>query len=367
MPHVCIVSLNGYALFRPHSCAQVGGTEVQLYLLGQELEKRQGYRVSYVVGDFGQAPRERYGAIDVYRSIRLDKRWINLLVAPWILWRELAHVSADVYISSPAGPEVGVIALFCRLFRKKYIYRTASSVDCTYEKARDLGLVGGGMYVLGVLLAHQLVTQSTTDQKNLQNHFNRRAGVLPNGIDIPPARIASEADGQYLLWVGSARTVKQPKLFLEIAKRFPDQPCYMVISSAGDKQLREKIYAAGKRIANLTIIENVRYTEMQSYFDKARVYIGTSAYEGFPNVYLEACVSGVPIVSLNVNPDSFITRYNVGYCAQGDMEKVCYYVNKLLKDDQDYHEKSKNAFEYVRRVHAISRVASAWTSLVEQP
>src|SRR5262249_53406793 len=59
--HVCFVSLAAYPLFEPSVGSIFGGSEVRAWLLGTELAKWPGYRVSFVVFDHGQRVSRRDG------------------------------------------------------------------------------------------------------------------------------------------------------------------------------------------------------------------------------------------------------------------------------------------------------------------
>jgi len=50
--------------------------------------------------------------------------------------------------------------------------------------------------------------------------------------------------------------------------------------------------------------------------------INTSNFEGFPNIFLEAWATGVPVISLNVDPGNVIKKRRLGICCEGSLERM---------------------------------------------
>jgi len=368
MKSICFVSLNGYALFNPAGSAQLGGTEAQLFELAQELKKTGQFTMSYIVGDFGQADIEEYGGIRLYKSLSLRKTLITYLRGPFQLWRALHRAQADTYIASPAGPEIGLVALYCQLHHKKFIYRTASSVDCTDEKRKSFGLLGF-LYTYGIKHASVIITQSEHDQANLKQYYGRKSVVIRNLVKVSHqaaghTQASSDQDSPGIVWIGSARSVKQPEVFLHVARQLPNQQCTMIMSPSGDTRMWEETKAAAQRIPNLTFIGGVPFDQISRYLSHAKLLVGTSKYEGFPNVYLQAAAHGVPIISLNVNPDEFITKYNLGRVADNDPSLLVRQIQEVVEGDKLYEQLSLSGPEYIKQKHRPSIILSCWIDIL---
>ena len=74
-------------------------------------------------------------------------------------------------------------------------------------------------------------------------------------------------------------------------------------------------------LTNVIMHGRVRHSEMVKYFRRGRVLCCTSAYEGFPNTFLEAWTVGTPVVS-TFDPDSVITQHNLGWTASNVDELI---------------------------------------------
>ncbi len=360
---ICIFSINIYSLFNSKSNAPIGGTEVQLFAIASFFANKCDFQVSVITGDWRQEEIEQYGKITLFRSFSLKKTISHYIRAPFILWRTLKRVNADVFIASPAGPESGIIAFFCKIYRKKFIYRTAHQMDCNGDFEKKNGLLGW-LYGYGLRSADVVVTQSEEHQRMLleggvSSVVIRNAFVLKENI--------STENKKKILWVSRCEVWKNPKIFLEIAKKLPHESFQMISPrQKNQKELFEEINRDATSIGNIEFIEKVPFFKIQKYFNEAKIFVGTSEYEGFPNTYLQACIGKTPTVSYKVNPDEFITKNNLGYCAKGNFEKMMKYIRKLLDDEKDWKEKSENAFQYVKKNHDIETVGKQWVELVSK-
>ena len=65
--HLCFVAPNAYPVLANKDFGMCGGAEVQQMLLAKALIK-EGYRITFVVDDFGQDAREIHNGIEVIRK-----------------------------------------------------------------------------------------------------------------------------------------------------------------------------------------------------------------------------------------------------------------------------------------------------------
>lgn len=354
---ICIFNINAYSVFNPSSTAPIGGTEVQLSFLAEFFSEK--FQTSFITGDWGQDKVEICRRIEIYKAFSLKKNVLNYLQAPFSLWRSLSDVNADVYIASSAGMEIGIIALFCKIYRKKFIYRTAHEWDCTGEYVSKHALLGP-FFEYGLKYADGVVAQNLEHASFLKKNYGIIAEVIKNAW---PVLLSKSVNKEDILWVGRCERWKNPDVFLKIVKQFPEYS-FTMICVRTNMEFFVEMRRIAKEFQNITFIEGVPFSAVQAYFDKAKLFIGTSEYEGFPNTYLQACLGSTPIMSYKVNPDDFITKNNVGYCAGGDFETMINQIRRILQDKRDWEEKSKNAFKYVKENHDISIVGKQWTDLI---
>ena len=95
------------------------------------------------------------------------------------------------------------------------------------------------------------------------------------------------------------------------------------------------------------------------------VLVNTSLYEGFPNTFIQALKNKTPILSLNVNPDDFLTKNEIGFFCRNDFTQMENNLKLLLQNKELYESYSKNAFLYVKNNHNIEEIAKEWIKLIE--
>ncbi|QQS15831.1 MAG: glycosyltransferase family 4 protein [Candidatus Moraniibacteriota bacterium] len=364
---ICFFSLSAYPLFKSGHQAVFGGSELQLSIVAEHLASR--HEISFIVADFGQADTERIGDYTFIKSIRLGG-----YLSPWfrvkslfILIKALYRTDADIFITSAAGPEVGVIALFCKVLRKRFIYRTASSIDCDGEYIRKNGF-RGKLFKFGLEHADVIIAQSKENEALLKKHYGIDAVLIKNAFAIhehDETGIVSESEKKGILWVGRMEPNKRPETYLKLAKKFPRERFVMIAPKQNHLvEYFEMAFNKAQSMENVQFIERVPFDKIQEYFNKARLLVCTSEYEGFPNVHLQSCIGGTPVVTLNINPDNYITKNNIGYCADSVFEKMIDQIETLLNDEGDWKKKSTNAFRYAKENHDINIVGKQWEELL---
>lgn len=158
-----------------------------------------------------------------------------------------------------------------------------------------------------------------------------------------------------VLWIGRAdRFHKRPLMAIEIAKRCLEIP-FCVIVNPGDDDVYQEIIDA--KPPNVTLIDFVPSAEMPERMRNAWIFLstGSAAYEGFPNVFLEASASGTPIVSLE-DFDGFLSRSHAGYSSDGNLDSLVQFIHHLVESPSEWRAMGSSAIEYVRNHHDLSTI-----------
>ena len=360
---ICFVQVHTYSMFNSLSEANIGGTELQLYLLSKELAKDRRFDVSFIVGDWGQKEFEVYDGVKVHRSFSLKKRFFNYVKAPIILWRVLGDVKADIYICSAAGPEHVIVAIFSKIFKKKMIYRVALDDDVV-KKQKALNFGYGILFRYAVRLADIIVCQNNDQLSRLLENYNcQKCVVIRNIAPVVKRKDDRESkDKSIILWVGRGVALKRPHLFLELAKNFPKEE-FVMIMPPRDIHLFKSIEKEARQISNLRLLGQVSFEKTEEYFAKAKIFVNTSFLEGFPNTFLQAANSQIPILSSNINPDSFLDSYKCGFCAAGNYEKFLSFFRILTQDNALRKKMGETAFLYIRENHDDVKIVKSWKEI----
>jgi glycosyltransferase involved in cell wall biosynthesis len=134
----------------------------------------------------------------------------------------------------------------------------------------------------------------------------------------------------------------------------------------GEKAI--KIYEELRRKKNVILKGRLNHTDTINSIANAKALINTSYSEGFPNIYLEAWGTGVPVISLTVNPGNIFDNYNLGIYCNSDINKMkdsieTFKTEQFNKDEligyvEKFHDFKTAADRFIYSLHAPSNIAS---------
>jgi glycosyltransferase involved in cell wall biosynthesis len=367
---ICFVSPLGYGLYNQTAGLSFGGAEVQFFLLANRLASDPAYNVSVLTTVDHQPGVETHGGLSVFKRLgqrRLDgKSGRSLLNSVRLtggylsafadMWQQFRRIDADVYLHAGAGVEVGAYALICRLLRKRFLFFIASSADLWEPYGRIDGPLKW-LFPLGIRLAHAIVCRTGEQQQQLFERYGRKGVLIRTGHPRPAF---SNGPKTSILWVGRGVPLKQPDLFLDLAARLPRQSCVMVVNAeAGQEGLLQRIRERAQAMTNLVLHVNVPLSEMEKHFARARVFVNTSTYEGFPNTFVQAAMNGVPVVSWRVDPDRLLSQEVIGLCAGGSFDRLLGLVEDSCASEEKRKTLGRRAQEYAYAHHDVNQSAAA--------
>lgn len=345
---ICFLGLHNLSVLAPEQTqAIVAGEPVQQTLLARALARR-GHDVSMVVADQGQPDAQVCGGIRVFKAYRLEAGvpLLRFVHPRWTgLWSALRRADADLYYTSCAGMEAGLLALFCRHAGKRFVFRSASDADCEKSRllvrfARDRWLYG-----YGLRRADAILVQSNAQARSLLRDYGLASRVAAMLVEAPLPAPQRDID---VLWVGNLRRLKRPDRVLWLAARLPHLRFHMAGGPLpGEEALYARIRAAASDCANVTFHGALTYREANELYGRARLLLNTSDVEGFPNAYLQAWVRGVPVVT-GIDPDGVIAREGLGRAVQSP-DRLVGALTALLRTPQDWQAVSERCRRFMAR------------------
>jgi glycosyltransferase involved in cell wall biosynthesis len=362
---ICLLGLDNLPVLAPeYREHMVGGESVQQTLLARALARR-GHDVSMVTVDYGQPDGAVWDGIRVYKAYRpaaglpllrfVHPRWSGL-------WSALARADAQLYYTSCAGMQVGLLALYCARHRRGFVFRCASDADCDPAQllvrfARDRWLYG-----YGLRRAHAILAQSAAQAQALRRNFGLASRIAAMLVEPAPPERERDVD---VLWVGNIRRVKRPDRVLELAAQLPETRIHMVGGPLpGEERLYEDIRREAAGCSNLTFHGRLSYRDANALYARARLLISTSDLEGFPNAYLQAWIRGVPVVSY-LDPDAVIGREGLGAVVDSP-PRMRDAVRRLLGDPQALAAASSRCRAYMAREFADDKVLAPYLAAFQE-
>ncbi|MFH1371300.1 MAG: glycosyltransferase family 4 protein [Planctomycetota bacterium] len=354
---VCYIAPKTYPIFNPTVGDYFGGANVDLYYLATEIAKDQRFESSFIVADYGQADGEVIEGVKLFTALDFSKGALSGFVRTW---NALKRADADIYMMKCASAGVALVTWFCKLHKRKFIYRLASALesDGTFIKQNP---IVGRLFARSLRQATMVFVQNAVDAENLTRTMGISAQVIPNGHRLPPMQTRNR---DTILWVGRDVPIKNPERFLDLAKDLPNEHFTIVCQTPNNDRHYAELIAQAGQIANLQFIRHVPFNQIDTYFQRAKVLVNTSDAEGFPNTFIQACKSSTAILSFNVNPDGFLDAHGCGLCCNGDAARLTYNLRFMLENNR-YVEFGRQARRYAEQHHDITKIAEEYKRLFQ--
>ncbi|MGI6086199.1 MAG: hypothetical protein ACOYIF_12335, partial [Acetivibrionales bacterium] len=242
---VCIAMFRAYPLFNSKISEATGGSEVELFKLAGFLAGFGKIQVDFIVGDYGQEDVETVNNIRLIkvRYMNLDKyrRPIHKILRYLYLFRILLKQRSQIFITKTASELLGWLVLFEKLLKgRKVVFRLGSDKDTDLEfwkKNKKLYM----LYKFGLKYCDKIYVQSTDQKRLLEIGYGIESQIVKNVFDI--RKTNAESDKQYILWVSRCEPLKRPDLFIDLAKRVPEEKFLIIMPHArkGDAAADEEI------------------------------------------------------------------------------------------------------------------------------
>ncbi|HVX14556.1 MAG TPA: glycosyltransferase family 4 protein [Pirellulales bacterium] len=208
--------------------------------------------------------------------------------------------------------------------------------------------------------ATAIVVQTETQERLARERFGRRSHLVRNPmLPLSDTRPVGEPA---VFWVGRAELVhKCPDRLWKIARKCPNIP-FRVVLNPDSPGVWERL--AAEKPANVELIERVPADEIGRYFASAAILANTSASEGFSNAFLQAALFGIPVISLEVDPDGFLDRHGCGVRCAGDFDKMAAEIARLWNDVSERAAIGQRARDYVAIHHDPDRCAQQFADVL---
>jgi glycosyltransferase involved in cell wall biosynthesis len=340
-----------------------GGAERQMATLAQELAERD-LRVALIVWTIerptGLSPNLDF--VERPPHVGDDSRLGKMREAARV-WRACADADASVYVYRGGGPLLWVVSAFCRLRRRKLVFSAASDLDFDFDRpdrsGSQLALYRRALPHVDVIVA----------QRQEQLELARAAGfgpvVMIRSSSLPAE--PTQRKGEAFLWISRLVDYKRPLSYLRLAESVPEARFWAVWNVTDETRpgLAEEVDFAVEQIENLEVLGQLPHEKLLSLIDRAVAVVSTSAAEGMPNVFLEAWARGVPVLSLDYDPDGRIASLGLGIVAGNSEQRFSEAARELWERPELRSEMGRKGRDYVLSEHAPGVVADRWAAMLK--
>lgn len=187
--------------------------------------------------------------------------------------------------------------------------------------------------------------------------------VVPNGVDTrsftPCASLLKDCD---VLFCGRFERRKGSRALVSLCERLiaiRSSLRICIVGGGGSEYVRART-ALASHGQNIRFTGDVPLAQMPHFYDRSRVYVSTSFYEGLPGTCLEAMAMSLPVVAWNLGfyrglVSDGITGYLVSV---NDLDAMCLRVLHLLDNAETSASLGRNGRAVVSARYEWRRISS---------
>ena len=408
--------VNAFPLLDPSYRSSFGGAEVRSVKFARALAGRPEFDVSFLVRESGHeqledinivslvrnpaSPMRRAFESRVHRCYQRYSEWrsgrrrcswqlltdVALVSAHWLSKRFIrpfprvsdaiakesyARITADVIVCFGMDEHYSEMLLTAALKKQIPVILCVVSDDEIAEEVRPGGGRIGGTNSFADRSFHLLtdakhVIVQKESQRRSVARFNHNITLIRNPISLSDRSKPVDRPG-FAFWIGRAEPVhmqsKRPQMFWELAYRCPEIS-FLAVLNPFNQSVFDELYRS--KPSNLKVIDRVPYCEIESWFAAATLFVSTSRKEGFPNTFLQAAKYRVPVISLNVDPDSVLTKEGWGISCDDDLDRLADETRRLWKDAATRREMGARGCQYVQSCHDLGHCTTQLGDVIRQ-
>lgn len=206
--------------------------------------------------------------------------------------------------------------------------------------------------------------------------LRRAVTHIPNALsDLPDAPEAGRSDDRRveIVAVGSLRAAKRPLLMIEAVREAAAQSDRrLCLTLVGDGPMRHEVLDAidrGPPEPEIRWLPRLEHVDVMRQMAAADVMVAASAWEGSPNVLLEAMAMGLPYVATDVAGACELHQLAGGESGlivpvESSPAQLGEAIVTMMASLPSYREAARRTTKVVRRAHSSGAVADAWNELL---
>lgn len=366
---VCFLGIGSCFLVSNKKIGNIIGPDIQQVILGNELIK-YNINISFICyhrlnDTFNVQYKDDIQLLNVKydnsksRILKYLKTFFNSIKA-------IKISNSDIYVHH--GGIDGILPL---LMGKKCILSIASDafldqsliLENSKEFKKSKFSLNSIANWFNIKFSHLILVQNSYQKEFLKKHFNKKCNLIKIPFKISENKIVEKMKPYTVLWVGSMADVKQPGLFLNLAKEIPYANFQMIGGHYDNLDLFNDIKKEAYKLDNFDFLGVVPFEKINKYFREASILVNTSMFEGFPNSFIQAWMNNIPVISM-VDPDNIISDNGMGFHSK-NFENLREDLKILLEDDKIRFEMGQNGRKYVEKEHDIKNIIHEYIRLFE--
>lgn len=249
---------------------------------------------------------------------------------------DLVHVHSSSMPAISGGCPVLVTAHLCMKEGIPAFYRPVRDLDALYRNI---------VFFFYIRVEKQLsrscdkiTVVSNSLREEFRKHYNVDSAVIYNGVDPDKFKENSLPKEDWVLFTGMFRIGKGIVDLLDVAELLRGSHPKVKLIMVGDGPLKNRIQRAieKRNLINVKTRSHLSHSELLEYYQRSRIYVLPSYYEGLSTTILEAMACQLPVVASNVYGIPELVEEGVtGYMVNpGDIKGFYSRIVELIEDSE---------------------------------
>ncbi|MTE26537.1 glycosyltransferase family 4 protein [Winogradskyella ouciana] len=216
----------------------------------------------------------------------------------------------------------------------------------------------------GMKMVDLVINQSEWQKKETKKRLNKTGVVLPSYF-LPVVNTLPKEN--VLLWMANLSRAKQPKRFIDIVAKLDMHNWKAILAGGTTDDKFEKEVKEYDLSHVVEFVGKVPFKESFVYYQKAKIFVNTSLpdADGLPNAYIQSWLSGTVTVSLHHDPNNWMDKHNIGYCAHGDFTKLVEKLKYLMQHPKELSVMGNNAIEFAEQKFSSHTIIDDYVNLLK--
>jgi glycosyltransferase involved in cell wall biosynthesis len=340
----------------------MGGAPYQAKILVDELVSTGNYDVFYLA----RRVNESFQPVG-YEVVRIPGpekvRPSRLFETTFSLLNVLKELAPDVIYQQVGNAYTGIAAYYAKHNDCKMIWRVSSDKSLEMPLPRlSRNVIYEGidkvMMVYGIKNADAILVQTPLQGRMLLKNYKREADAVIRNFHPYPKEAIHKSRTKKILWIANLKKLKQPEIFVRLAKDLLDQSGveFIMIGAPAISKWFSKLEEEIKLVDNLNFRGSLPQEDVNKLLAESHILVNTSLYEGFSNTFIQSWMREVPVITLNVNPDRIFDQHKIGFCADGEYSKLLYFTKRLINDPSLLSEAAQYSRQFAFEYHSLKNV-----------
>ena len=217
--------------------------------------------------------------------------------------------------------------------------------------------------------ANAIVLQTSAVANGFRNMHIKlpESFVITNPLDPVFFSASEHKKENIILSVGRLSKEKGHDILLEAIERKRPKNWNIVIVGDGPLLRSYKSFVDANNLTGSVVFEG-RKNDVLSYYDKAKIFVLPSRFEGFPNALVEAMARGCVVIAADCDygPSEIIKPNENGYLFKIEAaDELQLYIEKLIDNTELINKMSMQAIQTAKNF-SLAKVSNDWLKVINK-